>query len=531
MNAISEKSAYATRMDERADRDLATMQRHVPNRNVAESQGSQESQTQCAPEPLRRLPPPPEPYPAAQLGPILGPACKCLLRVVQAPAAICGAALLAASSLSTQALADVHIDGRVIPLSLWLLTVADSGERKSAVDGEAMRGVRDLEHERSLAFRDACAQRERDLEEWNLRRDIAKSLARKTKGQGLASALDALGPMPQPPLNPSLIASDFTAEGLAKLLLDGHPSIGAFTDEGGLVFGGHGMTKETVTRTAATLSKLWDRGELDRVRSLDGAVKMFGKRLALHLLVQPVVAERALANEVLIGQGFLARCLLAWPEGAAGTRLYVPESVRDNDALVQFTSRIRDLLRRDLPLVAGSRSELAPNSLYLTADAKEAWVHLHNTIEADERPDGRFAKCKPWASKAAEQCLRVAGVLTMIEQENAHHIDRSTIERAAELVLWHLGEAARLAGTAELSPETRDAEALLEWCHQTGRQLLHSRDALQNGPSRIRERRKLMQAASELVRSFWAHPIEGGAEIDGAHRRHVWRIVPAKEGR
>ncbi|TAL92302.1 MAG: DUF3987 domain-containing protein, partial [Rhodanobacter sp.] len=86
-----------------------------------------------APEPLRRPVPPPEPYPVAELGPILAPACESLRRVIQAPDAICGASLLAAASLAVQGLADVENSGRVTPLSLWLLTVAESGERKSAV--------------------------------------------------------------------------------------------------------------------------------------------------------------------------------------------------------------------------------------------------------------------------------------------------------------------------------------------------------------------------------------------------------------
>src|SRR6185437_8939345 len=175
---------------------------------------------------------------------------------------------------------------------------------------------------------------------------------RKQKGAGLANALEAIGAPPPPPLEPLLTVADFTAEGVAKLLQRGRPSLGVFTDEAGLVFGGHGMTKETTTRTAATLSKLWDRGELDRVRAGDGASKLYGKRLALHLMAQPVIAERALGDEVLSGQGFMARCLLGWPEPTAGTRDYVSESLHDNSAVTRFGDRIRHLLELPLPFKA-----------------------------------------------------------------------------------------------------------------------------------------------------------------------------------
>jgi hypothetical protein len=504
----------------------------VPNLiQRAVSQDSQDSHRDDAPEPLRRPTPPPAPYPIVELGPILAPACESLRRVIQAPDAVCGASLLAAASLAAQGLADVQIDGRTYPLSLWFLTVAESGERKSAVDAEAMRAAREVERELSKAYADAMASHEAEVEQWAARKESAKVKAKKTDGADLADALRSLGSEPPPPLKPNLIAGDFTAEGLAKLLATGRPSLGAFTDEAALVFGGHGMTKETVMRTAATLSKLWDRGELDRIRAADGATKLWGRRLALHLMAQPVIAERALSDDVLAGQGFLARCLLAWPQSTAGTRAYVSESLRDDAAITQFAARISELLRRPLPIAEGERNELAPRVLTLTPDAFDKWQALHNAIESGMALGARFAVCKAWASKAAEQCVRIAGVLALIEEPDAQRIEADTIMRAAELALWHLNEAARLAGTAELSPEVRDAEALLNWCHATGRTLVHSGEVLRLGPARIRERDRFIRAIGELERAGWAFLVNGGLAMDGKHRRNVWQVLPESEGR
>jgi len=487
---------------------------------------SQNRGNRSAPEPLRRPVPPPEPYPVAELGPILQPAAESLRRVIQAPDAVCGASVLAAASLAAQALANVEIDGREIPLSLWMLTVAESGERKSAVDGEAMRAAR--EHEKELAKAYELEQRAHaaELAEWEARCADAKKAAGKSKGVGLAAALQAIGPAPPAPLIPRLIVGDFTAEGLAKLLAGGWPSVGAFTDEAALVFGGHGMSKETVTRTAGTLCKLWDNGTLDRVRALDGATKLYGRRLALHLMAQPVIAERALSDDVLAGQGFLARCLLAWPESTAGTRSYRAESLRDDAALARMAYRLGELHRQPLPLAEGERQELRPRALHLDATAKAVWVQLHDAVEAGMRPGGQFATVKPWASKTPEQALRIAGVLALLESDAVQAVDAGTMARAAELALWHLHEAVRLAGTAELSPEVRDAEALLKWCHDTGRTLLYSTDALHKGPARIRERETFTRAMGELERAGWAEALEGGMELDGRHRRNVWRIAP-----
>ena len=483
-----------------------------------------------APEPLRRPLPLPEPYPTDELGPILAPACASLRRVIQASDAVCGASLLAAASLAVQGLADVRHDGRVHPLSLWFLTVAESGERKSTVDAEAMRPARDYERELSIEYLKDNTKHESLMEEWNARRKVAKKQASKGTGEGLADALGKIGKPPDAPPRPTLIVADFTAEGLSKLLAVGRPSVGAFTDEAALVFGGHGMTKETVTRTAGTLSKLWDSGTLDRVRASEGATKLWGRRLALHLMAQPVIAERALSDDVLAGQGFLARCLLAWPESTAGTRPYRSENLRHDAALSRYAARMAELLALALPLASDTHNELTPRTLPLSPDAATAWRGLHDAVEVGMKAGGPFATVKPWASKTPEQCLRIAGVLTVLENTNAQEIDAATVERAAELALWHLHEAVRLAGTAELSPEVRDAEALVNWCHATGRTMLHSGAALRLGPARIRERETFTVAMAELVRAGWAHLLDGGTVIDNKHRRHVWRIVPASEG-
>ena len=485
-----------------------------------------------APEPLRRPVPPPVPYPIAELGPILQPAAESLRRVIQAPDAVCGASVLAAASLAAQALANVEIDDREIPLSLWMLTVAESGERKSAVDAEAMRAARAHEKALGKGYELDLRTHAADVAEWEARCLDARSKAKKSGGAGLSDALRAIGPAPPAPLVPRLIVGDFTAEGLAKLLAVSLPSVGAFTDEAALVFGGHGMRKEAVALTAGTLCKLWDNGTLDRVRSLDGAIKLYGRRLAMHLLAQPVIAERALSDDVLAGQGFLARCLLAWPESTAGTRAYRAESLRDDAALARMAYRLGELHRQPLPLAEGERQELRPRALHLDAAAKAVWVRFHDAVEAGMGPGGQFAlpTVKPWASKTPEQALRIAGVLTLLESTAAQEIDAGTMERAAELALWHLHEAVRLAGTAEVSPEVRDAEALLKWCHDTGRTLLYSTDALHKGPARIRERETFVRAMGELERAGWAEAVEGGMELDGRHRRNVWRIVPAQGG-
>jgi len=317
-------------------------------------------------------------------------------------------------------------------------------------------------------------------------------------------------------------------EGLHKLLMAGTGAVGLYSDEGGAFIGGHAMNRDNQLRTAAGLSGLWDRGEADRVRAGDGAAKLYGKRLALHLLMQPVAAERVLADPVLVGQGFLARCLLAWPESTAGTRLYVAESLERDPAMRAFHARLHEVLVTPPLFAEGTRNELAPRVIRLSADAKALWVAAHDEIERRQTDGAEYAQVRAWASKAAEQILRVAGVLAIVS--GVAMIEAETVEAAARLIDWHMDEAARLVGASQIPADIRDAEAVLAWCHQRRLSDVYSAKLVRLGPPCVRTADRLRVIMGVLERHGWADPIDHGAKIDGAYRRHAWRIHPPVGG-
>ena len=100
------------------------------------------------PRPLMRELPPADPFPVDVLGDVLGAAAQAVHDRVQAPIAIGGQSVLAAATLAVQGLADVVMPiggGQAKPLSCNFITVAASGERKSACDAEALWPVRKRE--------------------------------------------------------------------------------------------------------------------------------------------------------------------------------------------------------------------------------------------------------------------------------------------------------------------------------------------------------------------------------------------------
>jgi hypothetical protein len=183
-----------------------------------------------------------------------------------------------------------------------------------------------------------------------------------------------------------------------------------------------------------------------------------------------------------------------------------------------------DLLGMAPILRPDTRNELEPRALSLAPDAKVRWVQVADAIEADMAND--FASVKAWASKGAAQVLRIAGVLTLVEEPDAGVIRLGTIDRAATLALYHLREAARVVGTASAPVKVKHAELLQAWCWDTGRGFLYSRDALRLGPSPIRTNDAFTEAVEALEATGWAEYVEGGKELDGKHRARVWRLRP-----
>ena len=93
------------------------------------------------PEPLVREMPPGAPYPVHALGP-LREAVEAVQGMTQAPIAIPAQSALAVASLAVQAHADVETLGRPAPLSLYALTIAQSGAEVELRRPAHSRGTR-----------------------------------------------------------------------------------------------------------------------------------------------------------------------------------------------------------------------------------------------------------------------------------------------------------------------------------------------------------------------------------------------------
>ena len=476
------------------------------------------------PRPLYRDPPPAAPFPADALGSRLTPAARAVHEATQAPMAMCGQSLLAAGSLVAQGLADLRLPhGAVVPLSLFAVTVAASGERKSAVDRLALKPVR----EKEALLRDECAG---DLQSyansfasWEAVRKDLLNRHKKDRAK-LQDALDELGPAPKPPMAPVLTLSEPNYTGLVRAFDEGRPALGLFSAEGGAFVGGWGMSDEQRLRTAAGLSDLWDGAPIQRARGGEGVRVLPGRRLALHLMVQPGVAQRFVTHAELVDQGLASRLLVTAPDSAAGTRLWREPGADAETDVRRYTGFMLDLLRRPLPVSRNDDRALDPPALALSRAARDLWVETHDAIERQMAPGGDLEPIRGFAAKGAEHAARIAGVLAVLDDPDTREVSGEHMAHGAALVEHYLAEALRLQAVGAVNGELRLAQRLLDWLRQRWREpAVALTEIYQRGPSAIRDRAKAKRAVDVLVEHGWL--VEAGeGEVAGEKRRQTWRL-------
>lgn len=478
------------------------------------------------PQPLVREIAPGAAYPVHALG-LLRAAVEAVQGVTQAPVAIPAQSALAVASLAVQGFADVETLGGTRPTSLYALTIARSGERKSACDAPLVAALRDYEREQSKAFRADLSAWENAYALWEGARDKILSEAKKAKGErrtGAQADLVALGLAPTAPVLPDRTVTEPTFEGLTKLFAHGQPSLGVFADEGGQFLGGHAMNSENRQKTLAAFNDLWQGNPIRRTRGGDGHMTLYGRRLAVHLMVQPNVARGFMADPLASDTGFLPRFLICEPPSAIGTRMQA-NAKRDDMALASFAARLRGILESPLPIDPETR-ELEPRILPLAPEARALLVAFSDAIEAAQAPRGDLAHITGTASKAAEQAARIAGVLTLWRDLQAPKVTAGDMTDAIDLAQFYLREASRLASAALISAEIDRAETLRKWLLENWPEPeVMVRDVVRLGPNPLRESPKARAALGILEKYGWLIPLEPGSVVRCAARTEAWAIV------
>lgn len=405
-------------------------------------------------------------YPVAALGP-LAAACEAIATAGQVQPAMVGQCLLGAASLLTQGLFNVETLAGKRPLSLYLLTLGDSGDGKSTAQSAALAPVNEWQREQARAY-------SLDL------KDFEKSKkAKRKRGDDI----------PEAPPCPFRLVSDATVEGLRRDLDSGVCAQGVFTDEAAAILSGYGMSADHRSKTAGVFSKLWDAGHLSVSRVTGGRVERYGRRVALHWLIQPMAASESIGDPLLSALGFWPRFLAAWPAPQA-PRLahpFRPDTLAD---VLAYWERCDGLLAIELPDDAGDAPVLP-----LADDARTMLAKAFERFERDAR-GGELRSVKPFGLRASEQACRVAGVLAAFAGES--QVTAQCMRGALAVVAYSVTTWRTIIDEGAADQRGADGLRLYEWLTTRAGWCETLAMIVNSGPSCVRSKSKRDAALSVL---------------------------------
>lgn len=457
-------------------------------------------------QPLRKIERAEE-YPLDALPAVIRDAVQEVADYVKAPVPLVAASALSAVSTAVQARFSVQRDAALRgPASLFLLTVAESGERKSTVDRLFTAPIFEWETQQAHDAKPALLEYRVRLEEWELKGERLKADIRK----GVITTMHdpQIDPLiqheltkPTPPRVPCVMRGDDTPEALAKALSD-YPVASVISAEAGVIFGAHGMNADSVTRNLAQANECWDGGRIQRSRVSSGDMTIEGMRVTMGLQVQASVLENFIqkTGSLARGIGYFARFLFSQPESTQGTRYY-SDPPADMPARRAFHERVRHLL--NLPAQFDEYDRLQTHYIQLDRQAHACWVRFHDEVEEFMGGEEQYAGIRDVASKAAENAARLACCMHVFSDSPDSSISVTTMASACVLMRWYLSEAVRFGRTTDVPEAIQHAEKLEEWLVREWRkrkgQSLTVNMARQSGPNALRVRTKF-DAAIDLLK-------------------------------
>jgi hypothetical protein len=396
-------------------------------------------------------------YPVEALGP-LAAACKTLSKEGQVPVEMAGQCLLTTAALLAQSRADVRTLGGIKPLSLYGLTVAESGEGKSTADDAAQYPVTEWQRAAAKEYRSAMHQFE------------AEKAARRKNDS-----------MPEAPSEPYRIMRDGTVEGIRRSFKQGSPSQGVFSSEAAVMLAGYGMSPDHRAKSAGNFNALWDNGEISVARGLDGRLQLYDRRLSLHWLVQADVAYTAIHDPLLSSIGFWPRFLLACPPQSPPlkARPFEPSQHPDIRELWAICS---EMLAEPLGEDCSRLPVITP-----TPEAEQLACRFYEAMQtAAKKEGGLLVDVKPFAVRATEQAFRVAGVLAVFA--GLPKIDAEMMRNGISISSYSLETWRSVFGHRDEQAARAWAFSLYGWTLRQPRQQSTRSSVLQIGPKALRSK-------------------------------------------
>ncbi|WP_082768136.1 YfjI family protein [Ectopseudomonas composti] len=322
-----------------------------------------------------------------------------------------------------------HVDvelptGHRRPTSLMLLTIAESGERKTTAQNYFFD---EIYKSNNSAYHDNQIAQNRYKQEnhlWNIKkRSLEKQYSKhltqekNTDANTLQQTLtELLSAQPSPPRSRKFLYDDTTPQALVQMLYENISNGCLLTSEANSIFSGKALEE------LDKLNTLWDGGTVIVDRISRESFLLQNARLTLALMVQPSVISRFMdkRGDEARGTGFLSRFLVVKARTMAGQR--TNKLLSEQPKKQEFNERILHMLNTQM----GTDRQI----LRFSEHAKNAWFEYSSRLESEMQENGLYFYLKDHASKLLENVSRLAAILHSFESNSEHdtQIESSTLE-------------------------------------------------------------------------------------------------------
>ena len=423
----------------------------------------------------------------------------------QAPIALIIGTLLGMLAIAFQHLLRVERpNGQRSPVSLNIMTIAASGERKTTVFNMLRKAIDIFCEQERLRINRLRSIYADEVDDWNfekleLRRQLRKIGGDEEKKLMIQERLSLLNQeKPVMPKGFKLVTQDATPQSLIRILDENLPTTGIVSSEGGT------LLESPLFQNLPLLNSLFGAEPIEVDRVTQDPVQIQEPLVSTVTAIQQEVLQTFMQKneKIFHHSGFSARYLIAESPSNRGYRNVTDDSPAA--PLDAYQARLTEALNSvKVDEDAGELPE--PYLMRYTTSSSSVSIRYAQDVEWELRPGGFFADVPAAAAKSSEMAARISAILQFYEHRYSE-INVANAERGVALAKLYLEEQKRLFGANhEIQQLERDAAALDAWFHQRcqlplgGAPTIPQNEILQSGPNRLRNRHRRNAALTLLV--------------------------------
>ncbi|MEJ5127559.1 YfjI family protein [Comamonas sp. MYb21] len=423
---------------------------------------------------------------------------------VQAPIGLIASSMLSSMAIACQGAINVQAPtGETIPTSLFVVTIAESGERKTGTDKIFTQAIREFEEQQKQQYADLLKTYLREKYIWDLQKeDLDKSMRYAIKNnEDLSSLRDAFDDLtkkePLPPRQLRLLYSNATIGALLKNLSENWPA-GTIQSSEGL-----SVLESRTFQSLGPFNELWDGDtyiNIDRMGS--DSYELQNARLSISLMMQHQPFSNFLSKKdyLAVNSGLLSRFLLSMPTSMQGSRVEQKRSTQDNEsnALNKFKERMHYWLKKSAERI---KSNQAYDNLDFSPEAENNYIALRTKIEQLINPQRELHGHNALASKLGNNLARIAALIHAFDATE-ETISAKTLNSAWYILQWYTAQHLKFIKTVKNEPSDEDmGNVLLQWLERHNYHVGHQflvRHIYQKATSSIRGKEKTQRAIANL---------------------------------